>query len=208
MTGALLAIWSDVPATAETDYLHWLTREHTAERLAVPGFLAVRVLRGAPCRYLILYELADAAVLSSPAYLARLDDPTPWSRRIMPLLGGFATGGGPLVAAAGAGQGGCVLAWRLPHPPAPAGLGSLAALAGEDRVCALRLMAVDRGGSDLPTREKALRGSDGRFAGLLLLEGTEVEALHAAAARHRAALAALGAEGDGVAHHPVFALRN
>ena len=33
-----LAIWSDVFADEETDYLHWLTREHAQERLGVPGF--------------------------------------------------------------------------------------------------------------------------------------------------------------------------
>jgi hypothetical protein len=37
-----LAIWSDVKAEQETDYLHWLTREHTSERLDVDGFLRVR----------------------------------------------------------------------------------------------------------------------------------------------------------------------
>ena len=34
-----LAIWSDVRLEGETDYLHWLTREHTSERLGVDGFL-------------------------------------------------------------------------------------------------------------------------------------------------------------------------
>ncbi len=36
MTG-FLGIWSDVAAQDETDYLHWLTREHTEERLGVPA---------------------------------------------------------------------------------------------------------------------------------------------------------------------------
>ena len=49
-----LAIWSDVEAQEETNYLHWLTREHTAERVSVPGFLGVRVFRARlpeHCRY-------------------------------------------------------------------------------------------------------------------------------------------------------------
>ncbi|MFL1461449.1 hypothetical protein ACI6QG_04550 [Roseococcus sp. DSY-14] len=204
MAGALLAIWGDVLPEAETEHLHWLLREHTAERLGVPGFLAVRVLRSAPGRTLILYELADAAVLSSPAYLARLDAPTPWSRRIMPMLRGFARGGGPVVAALGAGQGGCVLAWRLDAAPAAA---LPDALLEEDRVCALRLMVVDRAGSGLPTTEKALRGGDAPFTALLLLEGTDAAALRQAAARHGEALRALGATGEGTAHATVFAMR-
>ena len=40
-----LAIWSDVEPSMETDYLHWLTREHTAERIGVTGFLATRVFK-------------------------------------------------------------------------------------------------------------------------------------------------------------------
>ncbi len=199
---ALLAIWGEVPPEHETEHLHWLLREHAAERLGVPGFLAVRVLRSAPGRTLILYELADAAVLSSPAYLARLDDPTPWSRRIMPMLRGFARGGGPVVAAHGAGHGGCVLAWRLDAVPDPAALP--AALVREDRVCALRLMVVDQAGSGLPTAEKALRGGDAPFAALLLLEGTDQAALRQAAAWHRDAL---GPVGDGAAYGTAFAMR-
>ena len=58
-----LAIWSDVTRERETDYLHWLTREHTSERLGVDGFLSVSVYRARRpdvCRYFIHYELAVA----------------------------------------------------------------------------------------------------------------------------------------------------
>ncbi len=40
-----LAIWSDVAAHDLTDYRHWLTREHTTERVTTRGFLASRVFR-------------------------------------------------------------------------------------------------------------------------------------------------------------------
>ena len=107
-----LAIWSDVPSEHETDYLHWLTREHTSERLAVEGFLGVcvyRALRRDVCRYFIHYRLATPAVLASAAYLDRLNAPTPWSQRVMPILGNFARGGGRVLAETGQGHG-CVLA--------------------------------------------------------------------------------------------------
>ena len=83
----LLAIWSTIAAEAETDYLHWLTREHIFERVSVPGFLSGRVFRrrdSQPSQYFMLYELAEASVMSSAGYLARLNDPTPWTQRVMP----------------------------------------------------------------------------------------------------------------------------
>ena len=107
-----LAIWSDVEAQEETNYLHWLTREHTAERVSVPGFLGVRVFRARlpeHCRYFILYRLQQASVLSSESYLARLNAPTEWSRRIMPLLRNLVRGGGCVVAEAGRGEGAMVI---------------------------------------------------------------------------------------------------
>jgi len=61
MRGAgFLAIWSDIAPNNLTDYRHWLTREHTTERVTTKGFLASRVFRAARAdihRFFILYEL-------------------------------------------------------------------------------------------------------------------------------------------------------
>ena len=38
-----LAIWSDLAPEHETDWMHWMTREHSAERVGVTGFLACRI---------------------------------------------------------------------------------------------------------------------------------------------------------------------
>src|SRR4051794_38885350 len=110
-----LAIWSDVAPAALTDYRHWLTREHTTERVTTEGFLAARVFRAARSdveRYFILYELETPEVLDGPAYLARLNAPTPWSQRIMPQLGNFIRGGGLIATRAGRGEGSFVAALR------------------------------------------------------------------------------------------------
>ena len=46
MQGAgYLAIWSDLAPQDETDWAHWITREHAAERVGVNGFLACRIFR-------------------------------------------------------------------------------------------------------------------------------------------------------------------
>ena len=67
MRGAgFLAIWSDVEAHDLTDYRHWLTREHTTERVTTRGFLASRVFRAVGDdinRFFILYELEAREVL-------------------------------------------------------------------------------------------------------------------------------------------------
>jgi len=92
MPNGFLAIWSDISPENETDYLHWFSREHALERLSVPGFHSVRMFRALDIperRYFILYCLENAGVVSSEAYLQRLNRPTPWSQRIMPLLGNF-----------------------------------------------------------------------------------------------------------------------
>ena len=46
MQGAgYLAIWSDLAPQDQTDWAHWITREHAAERVGVNGFLACRIFR-------------------------------------------------------------------------------------------------------------------------------------------------------------------
>ena len=82
MSDGFLAIWSDIDPAAETDYLHWMSREHAIERVSIPGFLSVRLFRALDVdarRYFILYELENAGVVGGPDYLARLNQPTPWS---------------------------------------------------------------------------------------------------------------------------------
>jgi hypothetical protein len=177
-----LAIWSDVRPEQETDYLHWLTREHTEERVSIPGFLGVRVFRsrstGNP-RYFILYALESAAALASPAYLARLNAPSPWSQRIMPILGNFRRGGGTVVVRQGMGAG-AVVAPILPDGPDSADAGRLDAIATRDRIAAVSLLAVDGAGTAIQTSEKTLRSGDRTFDALLLVEALDAESLAAA----------------------------
>lgn len=86
-TGALLN-WGGVVASEEVDYNHWHSREHMPERLAVPGFLRGRrgiATEGTPenQKYFMMYEARTIDVFVSEPYLARLNDPTPWTRRIL-----------------------------------------------------------------------------------------------------------------------------
>jgi hypothetical protein len=171
-----LAIWSDVSLEDETDYLHWLAREHTSERLGVDGFLRVRVYRSHETvvrRYFIHYELRSPEVLGSEPYLARLNAPTPWSQRIMPVLGNFVRGGGRVLARAGTGEGAFLAALRLDVLSPIAGPALVANIVTEERIVAAELLETDQEQSSIQTREKRMREHDASFAGLLLVEGLD-----------------------------------
>lgn len=83
---AALAMWWDMAPGMREEFEHWHTDEHFPERLALPGFL--RASRWADADggegFFVMYELRSHEDLSSPQYLARLNAPTPWSRKLMP----------------------------------------------------------------------------------------------------------------------------
>src|SRR5919106_1528347 len=85
---AALGIWIDVAPDARDDFNAWYREQHIPERLGVPGFLRGRRYEaiGDGPAYFTLYETADAAVLSSAPYLARLNAPTEWTRRVLPAM--------------------------------------------------------------------------------------------------------------------------
>jgi hypothetical protein len=81
----ILAIFNNIPPGAETDFEEWFQHEHLAERIALPGFILGRrheAVSGTP-KYFNYYVTASPDVLKSPAYLDRLDHPTPMTRHIM-----------------------------------------------------------------------------------------------------------------------------
>jgi hypothetical protein len=80
-----LAIWHDVRAGQEATFEDWYKNEHFPERLAVPGFQLGRryeAVSGAP-RYFCVYLGDTPATFVSPAYIERLENPTPLTRSIM-----------------------------------------------------------------------------------------------------------------------------
>jgi hypothetical protein len=181
-----LAIWSDLSQEDETDWVHWMIREHSIERVNVPGFLACRVFCAPGSvvnRYLILYELKEHDVVGSAEYLARLNTPTPWSQRIMPRLRNFVRGGGRVVASAGVGQGGLVAALPLDAHPEWDAAAVCRALASLDRIAAARVLLTDVAQTSIQTSEKRMRAKEDSFAALLLIEGFDEASLRGALRR-------------------------
>lgn len=81
----ILALWNDCEPEHSAFYEHWYQTEHLPERLAIDGFHRGRRYEAldAEPRYFTYYETTNSAVLSSPAYFARLNDPTEATRRVM-----------------------------------------------------------------------------------------------------------------------------
>jgi hypothetical protein len=87
MNRGLLLTLTEPPAGMDEEFDAWYDTEHLAERLAIPGFRsATRWVADVPPgegRYLATYELDSLRILLSTDYLARFQNPTPWSRRCL-----------------------------------------------------------------------------------------------------------------------------
>jgi hypothetical protein len=83
----LLLTMTEPPPAMEEEFNAWYDKEHLPERLAIPGFRSaqrwVADVRPGDGKYLATYELDSPDVLSSRAYLARFQQPTPWSKRCL-----------------------------------------------------------------------------------------------------------------------------
>lgn len=201
MAQGFLAIWSDVDPADETDYLHWLTREHVQERLSIPGFLAVRIFRAETegrGRFFIFYRLRDASVVGSEAYLARLNAPTPWSQTIMPKLKNFIRGGGRILQESGEGAGGHAAPVLFSRTQISNYLAAAGEIAKADRMAATRILEVDGASSGIATNEKSMRAGDRSFEAMLFLESLDADVL-------ASGLAVMEAE-DHTIYRQIFAL--
>jgi hypothetical protein len=120
----------------------------------------------------------------------------------MPRLHNFVRGGGRVVAAAGVGQGGTLAVLRLQEQPewdADAVCKEIAAL---DRIVAVRILVTDAEPSSIKTREKSMRSGDASFAGWLLIEGLDENAVRDALCHLRSL--ALQVEADAIEDQPLY----
>jgi hypothetical protein len=166
---AAVAMWWDVAPQVQAEWEDWHTREHMPERLSIPGFLrGSRWVAGTS--YFVLYELDGAATLTGRAYLERLNNPTPWSRRMMPHHRNMARTLCEVRASAGRGFAG-VLAVIQDKVPLQTGKGISAAHLLEGRSLA----------GTPQTAEQRLRGGDAEAQWISLIGGYDAAAVEAAA---------------------------
>lgn len=82
----LMAFWAGIDVGYTRRFQEWHNCEHIPERISIPGFNVGRRYRGrgeAP-DFLMFYETDSASVFASAPYLARLNDPTPWTQESLP----------------------------------------------------------------------------------------------------------------------------
>jgi hypothetical protein len=199
-----MAIWSDIEPGDFDFYHHWLLDEHFPERVGVPGFISARVFRrpvGTGFQFFILYETESPEILASPAYVARLNNPTPMTQQVMPKLKNFVRGAGRVVQSSGVCGGGAVKVMRFEQPHSilsnkDARSALFKQIHEMDRVLAVRLFEVDTAATTIQTEEKKIRTSrEEIYSQLLMVEAVDVEAFKAVSERLKATLFAKGDSG-------------
>ena len=171
---AAIAMWWDISADVRADWEEWHTVEHMPERLGIPGFLRGTRFVGMADEgsYFVLYEAAELANIMSGPYLERLNNPTPWSRRMMPhhrnmvrsLFAVRAHYGVPLAHAM------ATVRFSGPMPKLPEGRGLTSAALLESQPM-----------QGAPTTEQKIRGGEATADKVLLVAGYDVEAVTRAA---------------------------
>ncbi len=185
---AAMLLSFDVEADAVEEHDRWHTHEHLPERLAIPGFRrGTRWLAtGDGPRYMVVYEVESLSTLASEAYLARLNNPSPWTRKMMPHYRGMTRGLCAVAGSFGFGQGSSAALVRfspetsraaalnrwlleeaLPAVPHMPGLGSAHLLQGAQTAAM--------------TDEQRIRGADRGVDSALIVTGYDGDAVEACA---------------------------
>ncbi len=191
--GAVLAMWWDIPPAARAEFEDWHSHEHMPERLRIPGF--VRGIRwsshGGQPSYYVHYEVASLDVLtSSPPYLDRLNNPTPWSTKMFPQFSGMIRSFCQVRASVGAGIGHSVATVRLSHGPGGEQAmtqrmteNALPSLVRTPGMVGAYLLKSEPRTAVPSTNEQSLRTGDAVADWVLLVTGDDAAAVEALLAR-------------------------
>lgn len=191
-----LVMWCDIAPEHHAAHDEWHSNEHFLERLGIPGFLRARrgvSISGNAPRYFVLYEVDQLATIASPAYLARLNNPSVWTRSIMALVQRLSRTPSQVTASHGSGIGAYIQAVRL--TPRDDGAGSselrrwlvetaLPSLMSQPGVVGAHLLEHAPAWAPQATHEQALRGrADDTADWILVVEGYSAANLESATAR-------------------------
>ena len=184
---AAIAMWWTLSPEMQAEFEDWHSHEHMPERLAIPGFRRGTrwiALSGEPA-YFILYEAAQRATITTGAYMERLNDPTPWSRKMMPHHLGMVRSLCRVRASFGGGVPGVLATIRFSAAPgrrrsvfhwlATETLPGLPACKGITGAHLLEAHAPEGG----PTTEQKIRGGDATADAIVLVGGYDADAVKA-----------------------------
>ena len=170
----VLAIWNSCAPGREAEFEEWYQHEHFHERIAVPGFLLGRryeAVRGAP-QYFCFYLTQAPDVLRSGAYLERLNNPTPQTRKIMsgPFRDMIRTACG-VAARFGVMRGSVAVTVRFTKTPAISLLQDTARQFAADKAVACAEVWQARSAAEFPvSEEERVRGGDARIEACLVVD--------------------------------------
>ena len=174
---AAVAMWWDVAPEMKAEFEDWHSHEHMPERLAIPGFLRGSrwiAASGEPS-YFVLYEAASLATLTAGPYMERLNNPTPWSRKMMPHHRNMVRSLCEVRASFGRGLAQAMAALRLDGPSE-----ALSGLPERRGLTAAHLLE-SRPTSGMPqTTEQKIRGGDAEANWIALIAGYDIDAVAAA----------------------------
>ena len=172
----------DIDAADEADLNRWYDREHLEERVAIDGFLEARryVAHSGSPKFLFLYSTKTIEVLDSPAYRAKLANPTPWSVKTMAGFKNMIRAVARITASRGTGRGAVLGIVRLrPEGNADELRKTLLQRLEPkelDGIISVHLLESDAKLSG-PTKELPAAGNAGASDWFVLVDGTNVDAV-------------------------------
>ena len=175
----MVVIWNDIKEEMRDEFVQWHSIEHLPERVSIPGFISGQRWHGedASPQYLTTYVTQNTGVLTSDAYIQRLNDPTPWTLKTVAAFCNTCRAAGEVIWEYGSkkGYGGHILAIRITELEDLTILTEhLNSLANNPEQCfaellRARLVLTTPTASQLPTAERAVRTGDQNEPNLVLL---------------------------------------
>jgi hypothetical protein len=196
----ILSVFNDIVPEGYEHFERWYNREHLQERVGVPGFRFGRryeLVSGGDRRFFAFYEVDSPGVLTSPAYVQRLESPTPWTRQSMTYFRNMVRTVCDLRAVAGDLVGSHAVVLRADETMAPAAdVGALVErMAAEAGVARVQLWTRAQAQTKADTAEMKARGPDQLVAGAFVVECVRRADADRIAATLAAPPAALGISG-------------
>lgn len=197
---AAVAMWWDMASAMRAEFEDWHSHEHFPERMGIPGFL--RGSRWASAAggegFFVIYELDAYETLTSPHYLARLNNPTPWSAKMMPHHRNMVRSQCRVLESFGGGIAGAMMTVRLsPADGQPEALrthlaATLSALPLQPGLTGGHLLQTQTPTAAM-TKEQQIRGGDAEADWIVLVTGYDATVTGEAVAKLLGAPALAGA---------------